>query len=91
MNIEQALGLLGYRVSDKVTGFGGVATSICFDLYGCVQCAVHPGMKADGTMGDALWLDVDRLKTNSADPVMKQPTFTRAVEKGPAEKPRAKS
>jgi len=35
--LEKHIEFLGKTVVDKVTNFKGAVTSICFDLYGCVQ------------------------------------------------------
>lgn len=87
--------LLGFPVTDKVTGFKGVVTSICFDLYGCIQAAVSPGMKPDKSgLGDALWFDVARLNV-TGKAVMERPSFdwsgpaVAQGQKGPAAKPSA--
>jgi hypothetical protein len=71
----KAMSLLGYRVKDKVTGFEGVAASICFDLYGCVQAAVTPAMKEPGKLEDSRWFDTSRLDVMSDAPVMEPPSF----------------
>lgn len=81
------LKLLGLKVKDKVTGFSGVVTSISFDLYGCVQAIVHPGIGKDGKALECHWFDVGRLEILSKKPVMQTPTFQKKDEKGPAEKP----
>ncbi len=31
MNVQKHLSILGYRARDRVTGFEGVVTSVCFD------------------------------------------------------------
>jgi len=41
--IQKHLDLLGHKVTDRVSGFTGVVTSIGFDLYGCIQAVVTPG------------------------------------------------
>ena len=79
------LTLLGYRVRDKVTGLEGVVTCICFDLYGCIQATLNPGVDKEGKLREQAWFDVARLEVISKEPVMPPPDF--AVEKGPAEKP----
>lgn len=85
------LDLLGKKVEDKVTGVRGVATSISFDLYGCIQAIVTPQLDKDGKPGEARWFDVARLKVLSDKPVMEQPHFSAGnilkKLKGPAEKP----
>lgn len=69
------LRLLGVSVRDKVTGLEGIVTTIGFDLYGCVQAIVHPGLDKDGKPRDALWFDVARLTVLSDTPVMDVPNF----------------
>ena len=78
--VQECLEMLGFRAEDSVTGFKGVVTSIGFDLPGCIQASISPGLKADGSVGDAYWFDVNRIKITSSKPVMKQPTFTMAIE-----------
>lgn len=91
MNIKKHLGLLGLKVEDKVTGFKGVVASIGFDLYGCVQAIVNPGIGKEGKMGDCQWFDVNRLKVLSTKPVMDLPNFDFGPQaegkQGPSEKP----
>lgn len=89
--IHQHIDLLGYRVEDKVTGLKGVVTSVTFDLYGCVQAIVNPGMGADGKQGEPAWFDVARLVITSHTRVMDLPDYDAGYiaegRKGPAEKP----
>lgn len=68
--MQQHLNLLGYKVKDKVTGFSGKATSICFDLYGCIQCLIHPGLDKEGKPADQNWFDVSRIEITDQTPVM---------------------
>lgn len=75
IKINDHLNLLGHRVTDRVTGMGGIVTSISFDLYGCIQAVLHPGLKPDGTMGDQLWFDVARLEVHTVEPVMQRPAY----------------
>ena len=42
MDVKSNLNYLGLKAKDKVTGFEGVVTAICFDLYGCVQAIITP-------------------------------------------------
>lgn len=94
----KALGLLGLKVRDRVTGFTGVASSICFDLYGCIQAIVSPAVDDKGAMPDGKWIDVSRLEVLDAAPVMEIPGGRFTVERtdapaaptdhpGPNEKP----
>ena len=92
--MKEHMKLLGLRVEDKVTGAEGVVTSISFDLYGCIQGLVNPGLDEGGKPGDHLWYDVARLTITDPTPVMEVPDFneqtTKAVaegRKGPADKP----
>ncbi len=93
--ITATIDLLGYRAKDKVTGLEGVVSSVCFDLYGCVQAALTPPAK-EGTVPSGHWFDVQRLEVSTVR-VMTPPDFNaRAAipaeyDSGPAEKapPRA--
>lgn len=101
LNVQKHLALLGLRVEDRITGFKGVAVSVGFDLYGCVQAIVNPGMGPEGKLGESVWFDVARLKVMDPEPVMPVPDFTFDREspegkaavaegrKGPAERPRS--
>ena len=83
--------LLGLRVQDRVTGLEGVVISVSFDLYGCIQAIVHPGLDKDGKNKESLWYDVGRLRVLSDAPVMDRPDYANDViaegKKGPADKP----
>jgi len=91
--MKRHMELLGCPVKDRVTGIEGIATSICFDLYGCIQAIVNPGLDKEGKPQETLWYDVSRLeRTGTA--VMRVPDFnepraTAATDgrKGPAERP----
>lgn len=91
MNIEKHLNLLGFKVEDKVTGFKGVVASVSFDLYGCVQAIVNPGVDKDGKTRDQCWFDIARLTVTSKAPVMDRPNYDFGLvaegKKGAAEKP----
>lgn len=82
--------LLGMRVKDNITGFKGVATSISFDLYGCIQLIITSKANADGNVVHK-WFDVSRLKVTSDKRVMDVPNFIKGQiaegKKGAAEKP----
>jgi len=93
MNIKKHLDLLGMKVEDKVTGFKGVVASVSFDLYGCIQAIVNPGIGEDGKLMDQAWFDINRLRITDESPVMNRPDydFGSVAEglKGAAEKPAA--
>ena len=78
-NVKKHLDILGLRVEDKVTGFKGVATSVSFDLYGCIQVVIRPGLDKDGKPMEAQWFDIARLKITSKKPVMKPPVWDMRV------------
>ena len=85
--MDQYLQMLGYKFKDRVTGFAGVADSVSFDLYGCVQISLMPpAVITDKGSEQPLgrWYDVARLKRTSNKRVMNVPTFER--ESGPANK-----
>lgn len=81
--VNETIDLLGLRAKDRVTGFGGIVASICFDLPGCVQAALSPAVKDDGSLPDAKWFDVQRLDVTD-ERVMNVPHF-QAVARKPAE------
>jgi hypothetical protein len=74
-NVSKHLSLLGMKVEDKVTQFKGVAVSVSFDLYGCVQVLIDPGLDEKGNHRDSRWKDVTRIKTVGKKPVMDVPRF----------------
>jgi hypothetical protein len=88
------MGILGKRVRDVVSGLEGVAASVCFDLYGCVQIAVTPPAK-DGKLEVGNWFDYHRLEVLDENRVMPLPSFQQALmpaqqrteETGPSDKP----
>jgi len=92
-NLKKHLSILGKRIKDKVTGATGVAVSVAFDLYGCVQVTLNPGLDKDGKQREMGWYDIARMEITSSEPVMPQPDFEwtneaiSAGRKGPSEKP----
>ena len=92
MKLYEHLDLLGKKVEDRVTRFKGVVSSVCFDLYGCIQVSVNPGVMEDGRLGDQAWFDITRLRVVSNEQVMELPDFIAGAiadgKRGPAEKPR---
>jgi len=91
MDIKKHLEILGFRVTDKVTGLTGVAVSVSFDLYGCIQVIVNPGLDKDGKMGESVWYDKNRLVIIGNQRVMEPPNFDVGPviegKQGAAEKP----
>lgn len=90
--IKETIGLLGKRAEDKVTGMKGLITSCCFDLYGCVQCVIHPAAEAGKEAPNGHWYDVQRLIIGD-ERVMPVPNFDgrgktpKNYDSGPAIKP----
>ena len=93
IQMKKHINLLGHQVKDRVTGFSGVVASVNFDLYGCIQAVVNPGLDKEGKLGESQWFDVNRLVVLTDAPVMDQPEFDWSPEaiasgnKGPAERP----
>jgi hypothetical protein len=89
--INTHLAKLGFKARDRVTGMEGVIITVGFDLYGCVQAIVDPGLDKDGKQRGSVWFDIARLELISKKPVMPQPDFVSGLvaegRKGPAEKP----
>ena len=84
------LELLGKKCKDRVTGFVGVVSSVCFDLYGCVQVILAPGMLADGKLGDGHCFDWKRIEILDSTPVMPRPSYEKpGKEIGCAERPKS--
>jgi hypothetical protein len=83
--IEKHLSILGSEVKDKITGVSGVAESVCFDLYGCVQVCINQGIDKEGKMKETRWIDIARLQITSSKKRMDAPDWNQ--DKGPAEKP----
>lgn len=94
-NVEKTLDLLGYKMRDKISGIEGVVTTLSFDLYGCVQAALHSGIDKDGKIAEQFWFDVQRLEPLAGKRVMEPPTIGDAppaqYDNGPADKPRPRS
>lgn len=82
---------LGLKVKDYVTGFERVATTLSFDLYGCIQVIVTPPVDSKGTTPDCKWFDINRVEVLNKKPVMQRPNFSEGYisdgKKGCADKP----
>ena len=91
--LRKHIDIMGLIVRDKVTGFEGVAESVSFDLYGCVQVVVKPPLTKDGEIKDGRWFDIQRLDITGRSRVMPVPAFGVLATPegvhthGPAEKP----
>lgn len=91
MNIEKHIDVLGKRIKEKVTGVEGVAVSISFDLYGCIQILLVRKDESGESLTTGQWIDLNRAKIIDSDRVMDIPDFGKieAIKdsKGPAIKP----
>jgi hypothetical protein len=85
INVKESLELLGFRAEDRVTGFKGIISSISFDLYGCVQALINPGIDDNGKLRDSAWFDTNRIELLVGGPIMNVPNFD--LTKGPENKP----
>ena len=93
MVVEKSIDYLGKKVKDRIRGTKGVITSVCFDLYGCVQVVIDlQKVDKEGKRVDSGWIDINRIEIISHRRIMGAPDFDRkyaAVSEvgGPAEKP----
>lgn len=89
--MKKYIQMLGLPAKDKVTGLNGVLTSLNFDLYGCIQFIITPGVNKEGKCPNGHWFDVSRVKVLSETRVMEVPNFSEGYiaegKKGAAEKP----
>lgn len=94
-NISSCLEYLGHPAKDKITGFEGIIVCVQFDLYGCVQVVLNPGLDNDKKPQDSHWFDIQRCEI-LGDRVMQPPFIDEkknpsSYEQGPAEKPGMKA
>jgi hypothetical protein len=93
--MKQYIEMMGFKFRDRVSGFDGVAESVSFDLYGCVQVALRPSVTKDDkgamTMQEGRWFDASRLERIPGARVMEVPTFERLASSVPMPGPADKS
>jgi hypothetical protein len=76
--VTATLAMLGHKGTDKVSGATGVISSVSFDLYGCVHCALTP--QASDKDAFTRSYDVQRINLSDEPPVMVPPDFfSRAI------------
>lgn len=88
-HVSEYVEILGKEVSDKVTGITGRATSVNFDLYGCVQVSINPGLDKDGKPKELGWYDFNRVEIKDHKRCMQLPEFAAVQQtelKGPERK-----
>ena len=57
---------LGKKVTDKITGFTGIAIARCEYLNGCISIEVRPDrLQSDGSMFSTKWVDEQQLTEKS--------------------------
>jgi len=72
--------VLGSTYRDKITGFQGVAIAHVRYMTGCDQIGLHPGLTADGKMGDSCYFDWTRLElVANVPPIVLTPPVTITV------------
>lgn len=83
------LQILGLPVRDKVTKFNGFASSVVYDLYGCIQVAITPEMMEGRNPGETKWYDITRLEVLGDKPVVELPDYSKGYvaegRKGPSD------
>jgi len=93
MIVEQSVKFLGKKVKDKISGRKGIVTSVCFDLYGCIQIVIdEQKTDKDGKAVSFGWFDINRAEIITNKTIMDFPDFDNkyaSIKKvnGPAEKP----
>lgn len=86
---------IGKKVKDKVTGMEGTVDSISFDLYGCIQVLINPGVDKDNKQIEKWWMDTIRLEIIDNNRVLPVPPYDHRLTDddktpdvpGPANKP----
>jgi hypothetical protein len=53
---------LGQEAKDAITGFKGIITGRIEYISGCLQYAISPPVKEDGSKRDGEWFDEERLE-----------------------------
>ena len=73
LKLSDVIDLLGCKARCRVTGFQGIITSVSFDLYGCIQVVINPGVDNAGKLIDGAWFDLNRLTIIDVKAVMQHP------------------
>ena len=93
MIVQQSVDFLGKQVKDKISGRKGIVTSVCFDLYGCIQVVINEQRKdkddKEITFG---WIDINRIEIIKNKKIMNCPNYNNKYSSlvdvgGPADKP----
>jgi len=62
---------LGDRVTDRVTGFIGTATTMIEHLNGCKQIEITPKVDKEGKIQKAIWVDLQQVEKMKAEKPVK--------------------
>lgn len=76
--------ILGYTVTDRITGFKGVAVGHVEYLTGCNQTLVVPPVDGDGKLREGQWFDDQRLQLSSGEPVKLDNSTTPGHDEAPS-------
>jgi len=93
MIVNQSVDYLGKKVKDKISGKKGIVTSVCFDLYGCIQVIIfEQKLDKDGNPRTFGWVDINRIDILKEKRIMDFPDFDQKYKSiksinGPADKP----
>lgn len=52
---------LGAKVTDRITGFTGIAVGVVNYISGCSQALVSPKVSENGDFKESQWFDIQRL------------------------------
>ncbi len=74
-DFENHFRFLGRKCKDRITGFVGVGSSVCFDVYGCINTCLTPPIGKDGKPSDSHWFDNNRIEKVSDKIVQPLPEF----------------
>lgn len=75
IDVVKTLDMQGRRGRDRITGLEGVVTAVSFDLFGCVQVTLNPGLTEDGKLPELVWFDVQRIELTRGVRVMEPPRY----------------
>ena len=75
---------IGMVAKDVITGFTGRVTGVCMYISGCHQALLVPAVKADGSINEGHWFDLQRLEVTSSDILVLNNAATPGPDKAPA-------
>ena len=93
MIIKKSIEMLGKEGKDKITKQKGIITSVCFDLYGCIQVVLdEQKVDKDGKRICTGWIDINRVEITKDKKIMECPDFDNKYSSikqvnGPSSKP----